>query len=374
MRIFTVNMAPVNPPHNDGVKNILVSISEKIKRHDFIFVSSAYAGAFPLRSNVRYIRSIFEKPGRHSMSVGQIMFVLIAMMFNLPGTDILQFFITPKRGYTVFLRAITKLSNKKSIQVVPSVHTLFANNDKVSDDIFFADRVIVQSDYAMSKLCALGVKNVSRIYPGINTEEYKYRPDCRRAANRRRVIYAGTYKLIDTAYSLEAFLEIVRGVCVKDPSVEFVMACRLRTKKDIELKETFKRMVLKSDLADRFLYLDRVVDMPVVMNTCDIGIMPCKRVMPGVLEIPMALIEGAASGLAVIYGDVPPLMELEKKGIGVMLSSSLPSDYSQKIIELLNDACKIEEIREKSGKAVVEYFDVNKMAEEYGRVYDSLRE
>jgi glycosyltransferase involved in cell wall biosynthesis len=187
-------------------------------------------------------------------------------------------------------------------------------------------------------------------------------------------LYAGAYSILDSSYSFDGLCSIAEGVSKACNDVVFVMACRIRTVKDLLLEKNFKAMVTERGLAEKFVFLNTVKDMAGLIRECDIGIMPAKDRMAGVLETPMALLEMACMSKCVVYSDVAPLDELYANGIGAMLpAQSLPGDYAKAILDLIGDERKYAFVADRSRQAVLENFNIVKMADRYREIYDSLK-
>ena len=375
MRIFTVSMAPVNPPYDDGVKNILIGLARRLRKYNFFFVSSFFGKSFPRESNVTFLRSAFQRTGRHSMSLLQKIYVLTLILMNARRVDAFQFFVTPQRYFSAFFGNFLSKRKKPSIQVVSSVHTLHKlNREDALPGLFFADRVVVYSDFARRTLEDMGVKGVVRIYPGIDTGRFDPAP---RGASffgddSFKVVYPGTYKVLRDSYSFGHFCRMAKNVIDDAGNVKFVMACRLRTGEDQALQKEFMREAEEAGIIRNFIFLNTVEDMPALFRSCDVGIMPVTLPMSGVLEIPMVLLEMAAMAKPIIYGNVRPLDELSDKGLGLMLEDGTPEVYAGKITELLKDRGSASRLGGASREAVKKYFDMDCMAKEYEKLYDSI--
>lgn len=380
MNIFTVTMVPVNPPYDDGVKNLVINIARCVRRHNFFLVSSCFGKAFPAEDNVTFLRSAFQGKGKHSMSLFQKIFVFLLITLNIKKIDAFQFFITPRPYFSRIFGAFLKRMNKRSIQVVSSVHTLYEKNtEKAIPGLFFDDHVVVYSDFARATLEKAGVRNVVRIYPGIDLNRFNKARDADLDLESRllprntvKIIYPGTYKVLKESYSFEDFCGIAREVIRGRHDARFVMACRLRAREDKLLKKGFEEETAKAGIREHFIFLDTVDDMPSLFARCDIGIMPANGAMTGVLEIPMVLLEMASMGKVVVYGKVPPLDELNSKGLGVMLDNDSPGSYSGKILELLEDKRSALEAGKRSKEAVARFFNMDDMAREYEKLYKTL--
>ncbi len=373
MKIFTIAMAPINPPYDDGAKNMVMGLARRISEHCFYFVSS-FGKKFRDEGNIIFIRSPFQKKGKHSMSFLQKLYVFFITVFMVRKVDVFQFFFTPQPYFSAFYKKFVKKNCKKSIQIVTSIHTLFdKNKDDAIPSLFFADRVIVHSDYAAKKLSDMGVKNTVRVYPGVETSRFKplSSENGRVSGDTVKVVYPGTYKILNDSYSFGDLLNIVSEVTKKIPGLEFIMACRVRTGEDEALKNEFKLLLGRNGIKN-FTLLDTVDDIPSLFNGCVSGILPVMRPMVGILEIPLVLLELAALGKPVIYGDATPLDELEKKGIGIMVAGGSVKAYIDSLVKCIEDEKFASEIGNRSREAVTKDFTMDAVASQYRDIYAGI--
>jgi glycosyltransferase involved in cell wall biosynthesis len=261
------------------------------------------------------------------------------------------------------------LKDKRSIQIVSSIHTLLDKN-KEGDlkGLFFSDYVVVHSEYARQVLAEKNIKNIVRIYPAVDEARF----DTAKAApahNEVRIVYPGTYKILYDSYSLDDFCRIASAVKDDISNTRFAMACRIRTMEDKILEKKFRLLLRKYGLEESFTLLNTVDDMPSFFSACTMGIMPARRCMSGILEIPLVLLELAALGKPVAYGDVAPLGELEDKGLGIKISDGLPGSYAGAIIKCIKDTGYASMVIERSKSAVKANFTMDIAAGEYQRLY-----
>lgn len=374
MKIFTITMTPINPPYDDGAKNMVMGVARRIGEHSFYFVSSL-GKKFQNNGNIIFIQSPFQKQGKHSMSFMQKLYVSLIAIFMVKKLDIFQFFFTPQPYFSNVYKKFIKRNNKRSVQIVTSIHTLFdKNKEDVTPSLFFADRVVVHSEYARKRLLNLGVKNVVKIYPGVETERFKPLSFNKAwtSGNTAKIVYPGTYKILNDSYSFENFLKITSDVIEKIPDIEFIMTCRVRTGEDAILKKKFGSLLKKYHIRN-FTLLDTVDDMPSLFNSCAAGIMPANRAMIGILEIPLVLLELAALKKPVIYGGVVPLDELESKGIGIRITEDSAKAYSGALIRCLEDERFASEVGIRSQDAVMRDFTMDTAAAQYRKIYSDIQ-
>lgn len=379
MNIFTITMVPINPPHDDAAKNIVIGIARRITTHYFYFISS-FKKNFAEQSNITFIRSPFQMADRHSMSFFQKIFVLVVVFLMMKRIEIFQFFFTPQTYFSSIFSRLLKKHNKKSIQIVSSIHTLYTKNPKETiPSLFFADYVIAHSEYAKRKLTEAGVKNIVRIYPGIEPERFNIQNLKQKSSasisfsqDDINIIYPGTYTILNNSYSFEKFSKIVLNVTERFNNVRFIMACRTRTKDDFILQRKFKEQAQKFNISRFFKFLNKIDNMPSLLYQCNIGIMPAENQMVGVLEIPMILLEMAALGKPVVYGNTPPLDELEEKGLGIMANNASAENYTDNLSRLLENSKYAAKIGERSKETALRHFNMDTIASEYKKLYDDL--
>lgn len=366
-------MTPINPPYDDAAKNIAVGISERIKKHHFTFISAA-GKSFSLGENVSFEFSPFQGPGRHKMSLLQKIYIFFISVFRISRIDCFQFFFNPQTYFSFVFRIIVSCFKKYSVQIVTSVHSLIVNNqeNKISK-LFFADSVVVMSDFAKERLNLLGVRNVKRIYPGVDLK--RFNPDGlpKVEFNCKNIIYPGTYRVLSDYYSLSDFLQIALKVVDKVAGVKFVMACRIRTRKEMRLENEFRKLVENAGLSKNFVFIGTSPDMPGLFNNSALGVFPLREPMTGILEIPLVMLELSCMEKPVVYNNIPGFNELAEKNIGVMLKNCSPQAYADEILLLLTSDSLREDIGKKSREAVLKYFDMDLTAKEFAQIYDSFK-
>jgi len=377
VKIFSVTMTPIRPPFDDGPKNIVYGIAKRLNKYKFYFISSIRK-RFPYSKNITFVKSPFQRKYHHSMPLSQKIFILFVIAFNSNKIDLLQFFFTPNRVFSNLCRWMLVRSQKKSIQIISSIHTLLKNNDRNNiKDLFFSDAVIVQTDYAKKILAKEGITNVKRIYPGIDLKRYKcVYPEGKYGSyfdtDKRHILYPGNYGLLKDSYSFVQICNIFQMILKEHDDVDFVMACRLRSKRDFVLEKEFKNVADGEGLQKYIRYFNTVENMPAFMDKCSIGILPVEKEMTKILEIPLVVIEMAVMGKPFVYGNVSPMEELMDKGIGYCPGHNTPESYADLVNTFLSDKELADKTGLESKNGVEKYFNISKTAEEYSEVYNKL--
>ena len=378
MNIFSITMTLVSPPYDDGPKNIVIGIARRLKKHHFIFISFLFK-KFPQEENITFVGSPFQNNPALKMSLMQQVFIFFAILLNLKKVDIFQFFFTPRKYFsTIFKSLLTKL-NKRSIQVISSVHALYdANTGADIKSLLFSDIVIVHSDYSKARLEKEGLSNVVRIYPGVDTARFNIK-DLKQESSFKKetndtihIIYPAALRVLKNSYSYEGLCRIIKLVRDKIKNAKFVLACKVREKKDAHLEEEFKSVAKEFNIEDSIVFLRTIDDMPSLLNSCDMVIFPSDKGPIGILEIPLVLLEASALSRPVIYSNVPPLNELKGHNIGICLDDMSADSYAKAIIDLAYNKNEKERIVSLSRAAIIKDFTIDNMANQYDAIYSTL--
>lgn len=378
MRIFSITMTLVSPPFDDGPKNLAYGIAMRLRRRKFIFVSFLFS-KFNCPDNVVFIPSPFQNKPSIKMSFLQQAYILLVILFNWRNIDVFQFFFTPRRYFSLLCKFALRKGKKKSVQIVSSMHSVFSRCPaKGIKSLFFADKVVALSDFSKKNLEERGVKNVVRIYPGVDFQRFdreRAGSDFFGLSGGRQFLYAaypGAYRVLNLSYSFQEFYRIMLFTKNNIPSVKFVLACKVREKNDFILEEKFRKKINECGMGDSVLFYRTVDDMPALLNSCDLIFFPSYGQLRGILEIPLVLLEAAALEKPVVYSFARPLDELKMHSIGVCLEDYSPESYGRTIADLLKNRDKSRQVGIFSRRGVSENFNLDNTALEFDKIYERL--
>lgn len=378
MNIFSITMTLISPPYDDGPKNLVIGIARRLKKHSFIFISFL-SRRFKEEDNITFIASPFQNGPAIKMSFMQQIFIFFAIFFNFKKIDIFQFFFTPRKYFSIIFKRLLKRSNKRSIQVISSIHSLYdANAGSDIKPLLFSDVIVVHSDYSKARIEGEGFSNVIRIYPGVDLERFNVKNLKKdnffneEESGITHVIYPAALRVLERSYSHEGLCKIIMMVKEKIKNVKFVLACKVREKRDARLEEEFKNTSKEFNIENSILFLSTVDDMPSLLNSCDMAIFPSDKGPMGILEIPLVLLEASALSKPVIYSNVPPLNELKQHNIGICLDDMSADSYAKAIIDLAHNKNEQERIAYLSRSAVAKDFTIDNMASQYDAIYNAL--
>lgn len=354
---------PISPPFNDSGKNLvrdIVKWTDGVKFHIF---TSKGGGIF--RERV-INEEIYPHSSSYRLSLEDRLRVFIRLLKgdNIP---IYHFFFAPNLLTSRILSILMKLKKgKKTIQTIMSS----PKNIERIKDLIFTDYVITMSDWFEKILTAAGIKNVQRIYPGVELlplpsleEKIKAKKDFKFGGDGI-ILYAGDYEFGE---GCDFVLDIARRV-VLNRDFKFVIACRAKTEKSSMIEERLKRKCFKQGIGEKVIFTGEISDMKKLFLACDLQIFPCKTLYAK-MDIPLVLLEGLSMGLPVIISDIEPLNEIMKGDIGLKIKSFDCKEWGCKIMNLITNKEILLKLRENCHKIVTTYFACERLGKEYENFY-----
>ena len=161
---------------------------------------------------------------------------------------------------------------------------------------------------------------------------------------------------------VDLFLEAAAIVAQQLPETRFVIAG------DGPDRGTLQALLEELNLKGRAVFLGRQNDMPAFYASLDLLVLPSR--MEG---LPMAVLEGMASGLPVVataVGEVPQVVESGQTGL--VVAAEDPPALAAAISELVRDAALRERMGSKAKARVTEQFSGDRMAAEYLALYRDI--
>jgi phosphatidylinositol alpha-1,6-mannosyltransferase len=289
-----------------------------------------------------------------------------------------HYLFTPTALNSKIIRLGNRLQSAsfKTVQTIATLREDLYAPDQWKE-MFFADKLVVYSDYSKHKLEQAGFKNISRIYPGVDLEKYSPQPKSEEALKHFNIdptdfvlTYFGEYaRLGATDMLVEMLVKHLSANRDKtQKNILFIFGCRVKNdadqKKKDEITETFKR----AGILDRVRFSDTFSDMPALYNLTDIVLFPVEN-MRGKFDIPLVIIEGYACGKPVILSDLPIFEEFSHPDISVTVPRNNSDTLWKAIQDLMQNEAKRKSLGVNARLFVEQYFDLRNTADEYERLY-----
>lgn len=381
MNIFMITSVPLNPPWDQGDKNLAYALTRALP-HIYYRVLTKRRGPQPAGSNL-----IFEPLYSSSKpTLPQKAYVFSQLLThrlslaNGNGRSKVDLYHLLYRPYLLSSRLLKELPDFRH---VPTIHTIPATTSPrhLKRELFFARRNVVISQYGYKRLTELGLDNVVYIPPGISIEEWKISSEhserCKQSlelAGHPVVLFPGHYgEGMGADLMLRAMPLLIRYI----PNAIVVFACRHRSaddrQKEIALKDELRRLGLINSA--RFYATHS--DMKSLISASDLVALPLTSLQDK-LDIPTTLLEFMAMGKPIVISDLPPMNELLISGtdspieVGLAVPPASPHAIAQALIQLLQD----ESLRRRFGKAghelVRDRYDIVNVAKKYELLYQEL--
>lgn len=367
-RIFFATR-PIGPPWDEASKNLVFQIAQSLERFTAILLT--YEEQEKLLSHPAALeKPIYPQNSSRDVSWRQ----KVAFILSLICTEatIYHFYFTPERYSSHIIRFIKNFKKGKFLQTFA---TPIAEESRIPG-LAFGDAVVVQSDYSLHRFHRQGVRNVERIYPGIDTDTFKPGIDTTALKlklnitdGQKVVLYAGNYYLGCNHELTEIILRLTR----KDRNLKFIMACRIGVPQDINDRARLQTVLQKEGVADQVIFLQHVESMAQIHEIADINIFPA-RSMQGKADIPLVLLESLAMETPVIITDIPPLNEIMKDNIGLQVRPGDAVKLADAIQELLDNDSLRREMGKRGRQMVIREFSLQSYLAQYRALYQKLTE
>lgn len=369
MNIFMVTK-PISPIWDEGSKNLAFSIAIKIRSHKFHLMTCKDT-KLPKIENITY-HYFYPNSNLNTPKINLFNKIrLFYKIFSKKDIDIYHFIFTHRFSSSLASKLFLKFSKRKSIQTIST--PLTQSNLK---RCLFADKIVVLSDWTKNKILNLGYKNVIKINPGVDFKRLSKEktPTIREKLN---IPQEGLVILFPNNYSSErgtrVFLKIIKKLMDDFAEVRIIFACRIRDKKDVKEKKFLMKAVKNMRLENRIIFLDRVPYMFELINSSDIVIFPTFS-QSLKMEIPLVLLESLALEKPVVISDIPPLNELfSKNEAGIKIKLGDAKSLFESIVKLIKDKNMRSNMGKRGRRLIQEKFDIEKIAEEYKKVYEELK-
>lgn len=358
---------PIAPPWDEASKNFAYFLAKETKDFEFHVLTPGYVKDLE--------NHIFQEPIYSSTHLDwKQRLKLFKLIFKMRQFEIAHFMLTPNKLNTWAFKAFLTNRRTKTMQTIATLREdLFS--DQTLKKLMFADLIVTYSDYAKNKLHALGVRNVGRIYPGIDLQ--KYAPTEKNLQTMQLlgichndfiISYPGEYTRLGATDDL---VNTLPDLFAKIPNAKFMFACRIKNEKDAAKKTEIEQILLKKGLQQRVIFTDTFTDMPKLYNISDIVAFPV-RDMKGKFDVPLAVIEAMACEKPVIISDLPILQEFTNSENAAIVKTGDMQEFVSICVDLWQNKTKRENIGKLARKYTQENFDIQHVVTQYQAAYKSL--
>jgi len=364
---------PIAPPWDEASKNFAYFLAKNVADIEFGLLTNGILSDMP--ENISQ-KSIYTSNVFSYLQKARLLKNLRKIKNDF---DILHYIFTPTKQNTFLLNHFVNYKKNKTIRTIQTIATL--REDLYSDaeikNLIFGDLVITYSEYAKSKLDALGFKNTKRVYPGIDLNYYSPAPknfavmqELEIAKDDFVVTYPGEYARLGATDDIVNLILQYSGIW-KEKKIKFIFACRIKNNNDILKKEAVMKKVSAHALSAMVIFVNTYADMAKLYNLSDVIIFPLQD-MRGKFDVPLAAIEPMACEKPVIVSDLPILREFANENNSVTIERGNVEQLKNAILDLYDNPEKRIALGRNGRKFVTDNFDIEKIAGIYQKIYENL--
>jgi phosphatidylinositol alpha-1,6-mannosyltransferase len=362
---------PIIPPWDDSAKNIVRS--QLLHSREFEYRVLGTADAEPPAPNVR-VDPIYTGAGGYSPGLKQNLKVMLHGL-RPRGADIYHYFFAPNLLTSLAGRVQQLLARVKSVQTICSQPKSFDGIGR----LLFSDRIVVLSADTENQLKGAGVdpSRIARIRPGIDAPDPPS-PESKRAVRDAHgvppegpvAIFPGDYEFSSAA---ETVGDAAAVLAKTHPALTVVFACRIKREPSRIIRDEIKEKIEAAGLSSRVRFLEKVADMPELVGTADVVMMPSESLYAK-MDVPLVLLEAMAQGVPLVLADVPPLSELLAYDIGLGVPPGDSEALAEAVGKLLDDDALALAKGRNGATAVRREFSAEAMAMAMERIYNEVLE
>jgi len=354
---------PLVPPWSDGTKKLVRDLAASLDDYQLqVFTSKKQP--FP-GSQIDSI-PIYSDSGKYNPAFFENLKVFRYLAGRSSHVDLIHFFFSPNPISSGAVKWILKRKRQKSIQTICSCPKSFENFRRY----VVTDYLITLSDYAKDNIKKEGFQSVERIYPGIDLEAYQPNPQnamVQKLGLKKEsvVLYVGDYEF---SGAHEDVLQAARKALNENSDTKFVFACRNKTARAAQLEKETKSKAQDLGIHTQIIFLNEIDSFKDLLDLASIVIFPARSLFRK-MDIPLTLLEALALEKPIIISDIPPLNEIMKAEVGLLVPPGNVQRLSEAISKLLQNPSQRIAFGKRGREMVEEHFNLKTMVKQYEAFY-----
>jgi len=365
---------PIAPPWDEASKNFAFDLGKKISSCEDLELHLLTNGEVSeLPKNV--VQEKIYTSSQNDFGLSQKIRLGKFLLFNARKFDVIHLLFTPTKANILLMKICLAFSKSKTMQTVATLREDIFSDETIKK-LMFADLVITYSDYAKNKLKTLGIKNVERIYPGIDLEKYKFREKNVELLGKIGfsmenflIHFSGEYVRLGAMNDvIESFIRISERM----PEARLLMAVRVKNEKDAQKKRQVVAKLKETGLLEKTAFFDDGKHkMEDIYNLADVSLFPVRN-MHGKFDVPLVVVEAMACEKPVIVSDIPILEEFTDQKNSVKIPKGDVSALTEAIIDFHSNSEKGAILGKQARAYVEQNFDIKNVSGQYAEIYNSI--
>ena len=380
---------PIAPPWNEGSKNLVYRLANEINLFSLILLTYKDQMDLMGKENI-YFDKIYpndKNPFNNNISGHNIdyknrcpssIYLPLSLKQNLSflyaiiknKASIYHFYFSPELITAKILRLIKKFKRGKFLQTFATP----IQNKKMIERLVFGDAIVVQSNYNLKLLQENGVKNVHKIYPGVDTDYFRpgilsneVRKNFKIPGNSFVVLSCGNYSIGCN----DELVSMIKFITKRNSKIVFILASRLDSAKDKIVEDNIKSVLEKEQNSGQVIFVENVYDIRQLITISDIHIF-----LPNALcrkaDIPVVLLESLAMEKPIVITDIAPFNEIMKSDVGEVVCSGNIDMLIGSILRLYEDKDGRIAKGRRGREMVISEFNLKNYVAEYEKLYERL--
>lgn len=380
-------VSPLFHPNTGGPGRQAYTMAGKLSQKgiDVVVITRKLDVEIPELSGVRIYSVRTPQPGQYSLIKFSLINFFISASFSLGAAarllflkkrfDIVQFY-GASLPLLICLPLLKALRKKVVVKVSGANPGMEMGSFKgsllgplLSGIYLTVDRIIVMSDELRQKVLMedFSEMKVARIPNGVNIELFYPYPDkekeelrkSNKLANKKVLVYSGW--LVE-GKGLDTLLEAFKLVASENREAYLLLLGKG------PLGDRLKDKAGSLGISDNVCFKGNVANVHEYLNSADIFVFPSFRE-----GMPNSLLEAMACGLPVIASGIGGIVDIVEDGkSGILFEPGDVSGLAAGIIKLLNDDRLRQGLGVEARKRIVERFSIDRVADEYIKLYEEL--
>lgn len=224
--------------------------------------------------------------------------------------------------------------------------------------------IVVSSQFMTKQMQDLGLKNSIHLLPaGVDTRTFCPSPVGNANRDKIRLLYYGH---LTPNKGVKNLVEAIPRITKEFKAMELQIYWSGYGSRD-----EIDRLIRKLNLQNYVSIWKEKIDVPSILHTVDIGILPLVSPV-GTASPPTSLLEMMASKIPVVATNVGGVSEIIQDGVNGILCEPNEESLANGIIRLLSDKKLREKIGEEARKLTVAKFDWELVADQYLDFYEEI--
>jgi len=356
---------PIAPPWDEAKKNMaLVLARESTGFKPHLLTTHSY---MPDEKTDAVWESIYHRGGYGPL---QKVSLLKRLLRRSDSVDVDHIFVDLNRRTAPIMRAVRAWRQKPTVQTFAALP-----HDATLPQLMVGDHYIAFSQHLGDRLRTAGAQQVTTVNPVVDLhrfdpltvvptpEQFGIPP------GRKVVLYAGTFR---TESDVEAVSSVIHGILAGAKDVHLVIASRIRRRHERMLRDECLKRLPASAVDKRMTILGTVRDIPSLMATCDVCILPATDLKQK-LDIPLVLLESLAMRTAIVYTEVGGMKTLSDYDVGISVAHRAWTEFADAVVNLITNEQYCRRVVEQGYQVIHKHFSVSQFVEKHERVYNSVQ-